>query len=724
MPAGEIPEGNVFDSFYHFLSRTRKGVSDQTDIRPEQIELLFRSLPIGIATTLLIDATIYFLLSPVVAAERVVTWVLLSLGIEALRAGTAYRKSLISKSEADSGIWFRVYLILLFMQAAIIGSSVWVIFPDGDLQSQMLLIIIVIGVATGGAFSLASHSLTTAVYVTLVLAPLATRFFVDPQYPLIIGILTLVLAGLLINSARVYGQFVIQIIDLQDEKQGRIEQYRNTETALRASEVRFRDFSDSASDWLWEMDENLRFSFISDLAQTLSGVPLNKMIGQSREDLITKSPDKEKWRVHLEDLKSHKPFRDFTYTFQRADGTERRWSISGKPIFSDEGAFQGYRGTGTDITEKVLLDAGLTELRDTLDQTLDCLFTFEPDSLRFTYVNQGAIDQVGYSKQEMMEMTPIDIKPEFDETAFRNLIAPLLANEVSSLRFETIHKTKNGGKVPVEIVLQYLQQRDATAARFVAVVRDITERMQAEERLRQALVDAKQASQAKSDFLAIMSHELRTPLNAIIGFSEMIKKQFFGKLGSEKYSEYAHDIHDSGEHLLALVNDILDLSAIEAGKQPLVKEGLMVREIVTQSSQIIATAAKEKNIEISVEVSNDIQPLYADRRAVKQILFNLLSNAVKYTPDGGKITLKATTIKGFHVLEISDTGIGIPADKISNLTDPFVRTESDPHLAQEGSGLGLAIVKPLVDLHGGKFEIKSEVGVGTTATVSLPTQTS
>jgi signal transduction histidine kinase len=286
-------------------------------------------------------------------------------------------------------------------------------------------------------------------------------------------------------------------------------------------------------------------------------------------------------------------------------------------------------------------------------------------------------------------------------------------------RTEATYHTSKGEEI--NTIVTFRMPRTVEGFRSIPIsFVDITERRRAEEDRRLALIDAEHANQAKSDFLATMSHELRTPLNAIIGFSDMIEGQFFGKLGSEKYLEYAHDIHNSSEHLLALVNDILDLSAIEAGKQPLVMEELVVREVAADCTPIIINAAFEKNISFSVEISDDLPPLLADRRAVKQILFNLLSNAVKYTTRDGKIVLKATAANGGHVLEVVDTGIGVPSEKLPGLTDPFVRSESDPHMAQEGSGLGLAIVKSLVDLHGGNLDIASEVGVGTSVSVYFP----
>jgi len=250
--------------------------------------------------------------------------------------------------------------------------------------------------------------------------------------------------------------------------------------------------------------------------------------------------------------------------------------------------------------------------------------------------------------------------------------------------------------------------------------KEVAERRQAEEKMRTAKKEAESANQAKSRFLASMSHDLRTPLNAILGFADFISNQYLGPLGVTKYKEYAEDIHSSGELLLALVNDILDLSAIESGKLSLAKESLSTKDFVMECEKFIKQKAESLGIDLTTKVPSDILPLYADKRAAKQILINLLSNAVKFTPEGGKITIGVTATNGHHIIEISDTGTGIPADKIATIADPFVRGESNPHKSQEGTGLGLAIVKSLVGLHGGDFDIQSTVGKGTTVTVKLP----
>lgn len=254
---------------------------------------------------------------------------------------------------------------------------------------------------------------------------------------------------------------------------------------------------------------------------------------------------------------------------------------------------------------------------------------------------------------------------------------------------------------------------------YLDLEHEIIERKIAEHKYREAKEAAEAATRAKSEFLANMSHDLRTPLNAIIGFSDVINRQCFGAV-KEKYQEYAKDIKSSGEHLLSLVNDILDLSAIESGKMSLVKERIFITDVVAECNVIIKERALTLGVDLETEVPDDLSPLYADKRAIVQILINLLSNAIKFTPEGGKVTLRVTATSKCHTIEVNDTGVGIPADMIPTITSPFVKGETDPHKTHESTGLGLAIVKSLVDLHDGELDIKSIVDVGTTVLVTLP----
>jgi two-component system cell cycle sensor histidine kinase PleC len=230
---------------------------------------------------------------------------------------------------------------------------------------------------------------------------------------------------------------------------------------------------------------------------------------------------------------------------------------------------------------------------------------------------------------------------------------------------------------------------------------------------------ALEASQAKSEFLANMSHELRTPLNAIIGFSEIMESGMFGPLGAEKYHEYCRDIRDSGQYLLDVINDILDMSKIEAGRIRLDLEETELDRILADAMRIISTRAQEKRLALLAEISPGIR-LKVDRRAVKQILLNLLSNAVKFTPEGGRITVRGRATGETVMIAIEDTGIGIPADALKNLGRPFEQVESQFTKSHQGSGLGLAIAKSLVELHSGAMRIRSTLGIGTIVGVRLP----
>jgi len=236
-----------------------------------------------------------------------------------------------------------------------------------------------------------------------------------------------------------------------------------------------------------------------------------------------------------------------------------------------------------------------------------------------------------------------------------------------------------------------------------------------------ATEEAERASKAKTEFLGRMSHELRTPLNAIIGFSEVLRSQFFGPLGSENYKDYANDIHDSGQRMLSLVNDILEMTAIESGTLTFSMENLQIGNLLQDAVTHFQAQADDAGITLSSDIPADLPPLWGDESALRQIVRHLVSNAVKFTEPGGAVTLRAnSTGDGSMSIEVHDTGIGIPADKLSIVTDSFSQVDSNPHRAHAGAGLGLALVLSLVNAHNGELQIASEVGNGTRVTVTFP----
>ncbi len=242
-----------------------------------------------------------------------------------------------------------------------------------------------------------------------------------------------------------------------------------------------------------------------------------------------------------------------------------------------------------------------------------------------------------------------------------------------------------------------------------------------EQALSAALTRTERADRAKSDFLGRMSHELRTPLNAIIGFSEVIVSQLFGPLGSAKYKEYAEDILRSGRFLHDLIGDMLDMVKIEAGHRNLQLETFAFAGDIDEALRMLRPRAENGEVALDLDVRDAPPTISADRRAFKQIVLNLIGNAVKFTPAGGTVTVRLSSLNGDALLEVIDTGVGISAANLEKLGTPFFRVENNPHQAStEGTGLGVALTKSLIELHGWRLAFASELGVGTTVTVTLP----
>lgn len=295
-------------------------------------------------------------------------------------------------------------------------------------------------------------------------------------------------------------------------------------------------------------------------------------------------------------------------------------------------------------------------------------------------------------------------------------------------------RTRDGGLVSVGTDISMIKRHQArlreSERRLVATIGDLSasratlEQQKSELSIANANYQAEKdraeaANRAKSEFLANMSHELRTPLNAILGFSEILQNQMFGPLGSEKYDEYARDIHDSGQHLLNVITDILDMSKIEAGHMRISCEQIDLAPLVDETLRLTAVQAKQKDIHIVQQISSGLS-LVADRRAMKQILLNLLSNAMKFTDNGGEVRVRARKLGGAVTLTIADTGIGIPKEALAKIGQPFEQVQSQYAKSKGGSGLGLAISRSLTRLHGGAMRIHSQEGKGTVISVRIP----
>ncbi len=376
-----------------------------------------------------------------------------------------------------------------------------------------------------------------------------------------------------------------------------ITRLKKAELLLKESQSRFRDFAGVAADWYWEQDAQFRFINISEENQSMSGLDVNKFAGKTRWEVDIIEIHDGDMAAHKKQLEAHQPFSDFRCARARPDNSLLYMSISGKPIFDENGCFIGYRGAGRNITELVEAEKSLLEERD----------------------------------------------------------------------------------------------RATTANR------------------------------SKSDFLANMSHELRTPLNSILGYSQLIRDELMGKINIQKYTEYADDIYRSGQHLLMVISDILDISKIEAHEVHLDEAEIDIKEPINAAVSVVELMAKSKGHTLRVELPEPMPKLRIDDRLIRQILINLLTNAIKFTPDGGHIKVYAeVTEKSGALVHVRDTGIGIAAEDYDLALEPFGQIRSAPELTHAGTGLGLSLSKKLMELHQGSLTLNSVVGEGTIVTLNFP----
>jgi PAS domain S-box-containing protein len=342
---------------------------------------------------------------------------------------------------------------------------------------------------------------------------------------------------------------------------------------------------------------------------------------------------------------------------------------------------------------------------------------------RIVRVNEAFVRILGWSREQVIGEDFIDlISPDEHEIARENHDRYIKSGLRTSGEMKMMRQDMSIVNTLFTTATLELSQR----RRFqVTTIMDITLRKQMEISLRVAKEQADAANHAKSLFLANMSHELRTPLNAIIGFSEMMIKETFGVLGHPKYNEYLEDVHSSATHLLEIINEVLDMSKIEAGRVELDEQEINIHDAIDSVVRMMVARAFGAGIDITMKVENDLPMLYGDGRLVRQILINLVSNAVKFCKRGGKVDIKSkTNSDGDIVIIVADTGIGIPKHKLRQALEPFGQVNDSAHAAKDvqGTGLGLPLAKAMVELHGGELTLDSDLGVGTTVKITFPSR--
>lgn len=373
-------------------------------------------------------------------------------------------------------------------------------------------------------------------------------------------------------------------------------------------------------------------------------------------------------------------------------------------------------------------------LHKVVENSFDCIVIATADG-EIISTNSSADRVMGWEPGVVVGSDISDHLPDAEELGAEFLDVDRRAGSESDAGFQPLEAESvraDGTPFTMELVVYMAPVSFETAGAattagerisYIYSFRDISLRRLAEQAREEARQQAEAANRAKTEFLANMSHELRTPLNAIIGFSELMRTEALGPLGSAQYLEYMNDINGSGQHLIQIINDILDMSKIEAGELSPIEDVFDFVRAADTSMRLVADRAQKGGISLSNAVPEDLPEICADERMMKQILLNLLSNAVKFTPEGGMVSLTAEVNSLGFAFSVSDTGCGIPEDKMDVILEPFGQADMTLQRNYEGTGLGLPLVKAMTELHGGTLELFSREGQGTTATVRMPIST-
>ncbi|HTT78806.1 MAG TPA: PAS domain-containing sensor histidine kinase [Stellaceae bacterium] len=354
------------------------------------------------------------------------------------------------------------------------------------------------------------------------------------------------------------------------------------------------------------------------------------------------------------------------------------------------------------------------------EHAFDMIVCFDPHSQRRTYISPACRRIYGYEPEEAAALSAAQVIHPDD---YPGVLAAVkrLETEPSQPPIQYRGRRRDGSYVWVEASLTRCRDPATGADEIVSIVRDVGDRIRYESALRRAKEEADIANRSKSQFLATMSHELRTPLNAIIGFAEIMENQVMGPIGNDHYRSYISDIHLSGSHLLQLINDILDLTKAEAGMLELNEDLVDIAAAIGAVARVTSAPVEKAGLTLALDLPRQLPPVRADERKVRQVFFNLIGNAIKFTPSGGQIRLSGALdpVAGLQIT-VADTGIGIAAGDIERVLQPFVQVDSSFARQHHGTGLGLPAVKAIMELHGGRIELRSRLGEGTEATVTFP----
>ena len=520
-----------------------------------------------------------------------------------------------------------------------------------------------------------------------------------------------------------WDESTLYLLKLMGEMIINVLERKHTESLLVKKEEDYEHVVNAIDTIIWkaDVDENEK------LINTYISPAVDKMLGLPR-GTIGNDWNKYFSCIHLEDIQKaldalnlalYNPENNVDLDYRLVtDNGHIAWVNSSTIAHLQQDGTVKIFGNIINITWRKQVEAELIKsekkYRSLFEQSNDAIILYDLEGSNID-VNSKACEMLGYTKEELTKLSFTDIVPS-------DQLGTLLEGQrkiqhEGVFRMEIELTKADGHRMVADVSGSIMDVRPYT---IQSVIRDISDRKRLEESLLHAKVIAEAASHTKSEFVANMSHELRTPLNSIIGFSDAMLEGYFGELGL-KQDHYLRHISNSGKHLLDLINEILDISKVEAGKMELVPEMIKLQSLIAEMVATIQPLATKKKITVNIRKDNDANIiLMADEAKVKQIFYNLLGNAIKFTPDGGEINIQTSLAGPMVRISVIDTGIGISSEDQKKLFTPFMQLDNSVSKQYEGTGLGLALVKELVELHGGRVWVESEPGKGSNFTFELP----
>lgn len=496
---------------------------------------------------------------------------------------------------------------------------------------------------------------------------------------------------------------------------------------VHKSALENRSIINAVSDIIVELSTDGVITFLNDAWVKVTGFDLEQSIGQNVFDLLH-SNDQSTERLNFSSfVKGQKDsYRSFA-KLRSANGSFRAIELSISMVRYDDSNNLHVVGTIVDVEDRRRAEKALSEAekkyRAIVENAAGGLYQVTPEG-QFLSANPALAKILGYNRpEEVLRQINKAQEQLYVHVSDRESFLNDVKEGKGSRSTESQIKTKDGSVIWVRENVRPVFDDENNLLFFEGSIEDVDQRKIAELALKDAKTESDLANRSKSEFLANMSHELRTPLNSIIGFSDIIKTESYGKIEQSEYLDYANNIHDSGNRLLKVINEILDVSRIESGNRTLNEGVVHITEVVKDALMLVDGKMKEANIRVENKTTTSSHSLIGESHAIKQMLVNLLSNAIKFSPENSLVVMDCDIDgKGRLCLSVSDTGIGLTDDEVEKALSPFGQLESDHNRAHSGTGLGLTLVKSLVDLHGGELDMVSQKGIGTTVTLMFPAQ--